>query len=341
MKDFRNRLKMIDSLSEYNKCFINDGDCNGNPIKSHSIQNNRILNRLSDNGEVYTLSQIADKHHFNLTMQRTGRKKATTWPGYCSFHDSKIFKPIEDHDYRNNDARQNFLFAMRAFSKEYFLKKSQSESYHKAINIIENNDPEEINKFFSTFNSVPTKQKLFQIKKFFTEYLLGLNKTLEHLGAIRDYFLDAYSKKNYSDLKTYVISFENCIGIAASSITFMENDIDGNIINNIGDIDAELSPIIINIFPQQNSTFILLTSFNFSKTSYNFLELQLLNQTEFTQKIIISQLLMNYCENVVISPELWENFTDRVKKSILYQWEKTIYSSDIHFDLYSEINLFR
>ena len=76
---------------------------------AHSIQNNGILNRISENGHVTGYS--FESPGFN--GKEYGRSIASVFYGFCNKHDS-IFYPIEVEEY-NNTQEQNFLFAYRGF----------------------------------------------------------------------------------------------------------------------------------------------------------------------------------------------------------------------------------
>jgi hypothetical protein len=54
-------------------------ECNERIVKSHSIQNNRILNKLAVEGYVITMAQ---ENLFFMTGQQIGRKLATTFSGF-------------------------------------------------------------------------------------------------------------------------------------------------------------------------------------------------------------------------------------------------------------------
>ena len=75
----------------------NKDECDGKIIKAHAIQNNRILNKISDNGIVITMDGVS-----NLIFQssdKKGRKIATTFTGFCSYHDKTLFQDVEDKDF--------------------------------------------------------------------------------------------------------------------------------------------------------------------------------------------------------------------------------------------------
>ena len=42
-------------------------------------------------------------------MQRIGRKRATTFTGFCGKHDTNIFIPIERENYQIGDKNKSFI----------------------------------------------------------------------------------------------------------------------------------------------------------------------------------------------------------------------------------------
>ena len=76
---------------------------------AHSIQNNRILSKISHNGHVMTYS--IDKGEYKGSNK--GKSLASIFYGFCNKHDA-IFNPIEIETY-NQTVEQNFLFAYRGF----------------------------------------------------------------------------------------------------------------------------------------------------------------------------------------------------------------------------------
>jgi len=110
-------------------CIYHDqSKCSEKIIKAHSIQNNKILSSLSVNGEVVVLQLNAELESLNFKGQEIGKKIATIFSGFCSYHDKTVFQPIEDIDYINNE-EQNFLFAYRTFAYEYHKKLEQINAF--------------------------------------------------------------------------------------------------------------------------------------------------------------------------------------------------------------------
>ena len=78
-------------------------------INAHSVQNNKILSGIAENGHVMTF----DRDSADFRGSSLGKKTASTFLGFCNKHDS-IFYPVEIEEYKKS-SEQHFLFAYRAF----------------------------------------------------------------------------------------------------------------------------------------------------------------------------------------------------------------------------------
>lgn len=71
----------------------NKAECTDKIVKAHAIQNNRILSKIAENGWVETLNGTSNL--IFQSSQEQGRKIATTFTGFCSYHDKKVFVNIQ------------------------------------------------------------------------------------------------------------------------------------------------------------------------------------------------------------------------------------------------------
>lgn len=76
---------------------------------AHSIQNNGILSKISEKGEVATYGFEQGK----FCVEKSLKKVASIFYGFCNKHDT-IFQPIENFSYTKT-LQQNFLFSYRGF----------------------------------------------------------------------------------------------------------------------------------------------------------------------------------------------------------------------------------
>ena len=116
---------------KFKECvFPDQSHCSEKVIKAHSIQKNKILNRIAENGML--ISSGIGKTLFTKEFEKIGISSASTFFGFCNYHDTIIFSEIENKDYVGN-IEQNFLHAYRACALEYVRKKESCCIYEKAI----------------------------------------------------------------------------------------------------------------------------------------------------------------------------------------------------------------
>ncbi|WP_052350691.1 hypothetical protein [Paenibacillus gorillae] len=147
----------IRNQSLWKGCFHSDSNCSSEIVKAHSIQNNRILNRISQDGLVLQFN-VEFEDSLVSEMKKEGRKKATTFTGFCGYHDAKLFSPIENFDYQIGNKEQEIIFAYRALAKEFHAKQTCLKITQNILNFINDGQYEKINRIFE--NKKPTKEQI-------------------------------------------------------------------------------------------------------------------------------------------------------------------------------------
>ena len=126
--------KRLDSLyreCKFKECvFIDHSSCSKKVIKVHSIQKNKILNHIAENGMVVFAD--GQKILFTYEFEKIGINSALTFFGFCNYHDAKIFSEVENKEYAGS-IEQNFLHAYRACALEYVKRKVSVCVYEKII----------------------------------------------------------------------------------------------------------------------------------------------------------------------------------------------------------------
>ena len=306
-----------------------------NIIRAHSIQNNKILNKVGDNGKLISI-RVKVNHNNSLPIPREtsyGKNNASTFTGYCSIHDKSIFQEIEDFEYKEENF-QNLLFLIRAISREFHAKKESCN----LIQILEEKNPENKNK--NDFITHKNNEKISY--DIFNNRFSALKKIYENYMNTKD------SLEIEKLITTKVFKFEGEYLLATNRV-FYPDKLDDN--SDCFDKDTydkiqkgEIDPCIcLNVFPENNNTFIIISYFNDSE---KFLKkfLERLNWVKENNKIdsFVSFLLIEYCENTYINPNLWESFSDDEKNKIITHYSSTLptlYSNDDN--RISNINLFK
>ena len=113
--------------NERGRClhFADGNRCN-EIISAHSIQKKGQLRLIAEDGHVYRLSG----EHSNLLqrdgapyLNKIGIRRASTFPGFCKFHDNALFKPIDERPLLPT-RQQVALYAYRCLCREAFVKEN-------------------------------------------------------------------------------------------------------------------------------------------------------------------------------------------------------------------------
>lgn len=302
-KQFNLMMQKIKSEANIKDCFHPNKDECVMPIKSaHSLQRQGSLRFLEKdkNGNKY-LYIHSERHHnsehdfFDLKM--TGRKTATTFDGFCSFHDTELFKIIENEpevtDINNDE--HCFLHSYRSFAISAHRKFEEWKLYNSNDEeIIEHN-----NKIYSSLQ--------------LTELKMGLSAALNDFKKPKQLIDNWLINKHYSELEYLVFEYPYTIPVGCASYITPHQLPSGKSIQ-MNPFNKIQSSILTTVLPFSNRSVVILAAFPDDKLGCQFLD-ELDNiKYEIKQQKFLSFFLFEGAENVVVSPHYIE------KKSI--QWRK-------------------
>ena len=106
--------------------------CSAAIAKAHTVQKKGGLAAIAEVGHVLTVKPTMKEMietEGNPQPRKIGVNKASVFPGFCSRHDTTLFKPIEGQSLvLTKDTA--FLFSYRAIAYERFAKEAQLRSTH-------------------------------------------------------------------------------------------------------------------------------------------------------------------------------------------------------------------
>ncbi|WP_052728372.1 hypothetical protein [Domibacillus tundrae] len=339
-QDFFAGFSKLKNQSLWKGCFHENSDCSKEIIKAHSIQNNRILNYISEDGNVLMFGpELNNSLDLKTTMKPQGRKKATTFTGFCGKHDSDLFRPIEYTEYVPGNKEQEFLFAYRALAKEYHAKKSTAEISRKSLGFLENGDYSSLSKLFDD-GSPPGKEHVEFMTSMFDSHMSGTNEAVKAFEKQRAAMNINLENGRYFKIQTECIVFDKEYHLAVSAVCNIENDLLGNRINDYGKLNVPLAPLFVTIFPQNGKTFVLLSYYKNDKFKFEFIKKQIVAKEPEEQAIIISNIVISHVENFVVSPIKWRELGAKKQEKIASAFMETAltFNKPLVFD--NTLNIF-
>ena len=305
----------FNAIKEENlKCLEPHEQCKEDLIRSHSVQDSRILESLSRDQHVYVLhvdlSPVSRAKPDNYAEPKLEFKwisihEATTFKGLCNTHDTEIFKPIDTEELDLENEEHVFLLTYRAVLKELATLCGTSKMMQRAFE--DKVDSGVIR------GDIPTMEGLIpvmQIKKAFIFY--EYKKKYEKL----------YLNKDYHELYyEYIILDEKAKFSVSSIFTPMEMA-----------TESEFEYIGVNVFPYNQKTFIVFSGLKENeKVIKNYIR-DIMTASGVYQKYLISKTILRNCENVVISPGYLETWSSDKKETILRYVKETCFSDKVGYE---------
>ena len=142
-QDFVRIQKQIHNCFKKKICMYPDHNhCNGGIIRSHTIQKSKAL-KIIEGPEGHVFGFVSnDDLSINqiFKVDKISINEASTFYGFCGFHDNKLFYCIDDYDFIPTE-QQVFSLTYRTLVHEAYQKASAVKSspyINEAVDAIEN-----------------------------------------------------------------------------------------------------------------------------------------------------------------------------------------------------------
>lgn len=183
------RLELVDEImssKNIKQCIHPDhSKCSQKIIKAHSIQNNKILRNISEEGMLYMPLQ---KRKGNASKRNLyGRKEATVFTGFCGHHDKTVFQAVEDNHF-DKSQQHIFLHAYRCFAASGF-ECMETDLYKNEMQSLVNLKEKLKHTFFSVFPENGKSYVIISWLKTNADFFRNYKKQLDNL--------DLNQRKNY------------------------------------------------------------------------------------------------------------------------------------------------
>ena len=277
--------------------------CNGKIVQAHTVSEPN-LKIISRNGHVYHFMADFIQIHKNKRQIKTeplGIKKASTFSGFCQYHDNYIFSPIEkQHFIASNE--QCFLLGYRAIARELYLKKA-------SLNVIENSLMQ------------LDRGKSLEAQIYIQRLLKGQEKAT--LAGIRDMkkYKEIYDavllKKDFSGVRTYIIKLNRPPDIMCLGAIFPNYDFNGIELQNLYDLDKTHDIIAFAALTDGNNGYVIFTWLKDCDSSCISLIESLIKINNDMLPNALARFFFEYCENIYFSPYWWDNLANIARDKLL------------------------
>ncbi|WP_218777772.1 SEC-C domain-containing protein [Bacillus thuringiensis] len=305
---FKNYAYKLDKESKIKEClYPNSEQCEGKIKSAHSLQNNGVLSKISENGHVVILNTDYGKDDLIYDVKDVSKNKATTFTGFCDKHDTLVFKDIETKEIDVTSNKQCFLFAYRAFALELHKKKESLKSRQQL------------------FKVRPTLSKEIE---FIAQYRYA-ELALNDVSVYKKFFDKALINENYDMIQSTTFTFDYEVSMAACGGFTLTYDIKGNKMNDIHSMEDErLKTLFFTIIPNNGKTYFIFSWIKYDNAFFKDYIQQLEGLTEEQFKTYINNFLPSYTENLVVAPSLWSSFTKHQKDAFFKLFSADVETND-------------
>jgi hypothetical protein len=310
------RLLFDMQATRFNKCLEPRMQCKNKAIRAHSVQNSKILELLAEDGQVVALRRkmIAGRG-LQLSFGTVGRNQATTFEGLCKKHDQEMFRDIDNQTIDAANEKQLFLLAYRAVIREQHTQIQEAFKAQKAyvrrvkLGLDPGDRPSDFGLHATSLISNSYDTYLYR-----HQYDLALFKS------------------DFSSMRHDVVELDvSSPTIACSSLFSIDN-----MQNKKGDV-VRACLNIIPLLPQRTLAVFSYQSWDALKARKHLS--RVLDSHSHEQKYEVSKLLLNHCENFVLSPPFFKGWTDQKEDAILRYYIATIHHNHFEYD-HPDLQLF-
>ena len=283
----------------YRECLFCEDPSQRKKVRGHSIQRAVISEYLADNGHVIMFSNEQIMKLINernadpsAIAKRVGVNQATTGFFTCSEHE-QIFTPIEQGTLNLKRSSHRFLFALRAIAYQTWRIKSVHDAWYYAIN---------------ETGSVPASA-IVQLELF--------SERLQEAEGILKSMTRWYNDKEFERIKHKVLRLKTSPTLAVCEWSAFGNESYLKYGLTVLPINASHTTAMIHYF--EEDTNMLYDSLG-----------HLLATTKQKQKKILSRVIIEDCENVTLSPHIWNQFSSVKQQRIKEHFRDTIANPELH-----------
>ncbi len=287
---------MANMRADFSRCWYPGGNCNGDAIRAHSVQNARMLELLQLDGHVIAPRLEATLQGGpRISFDLIGRNHATTFYGLCGEHDTQMFAPIEVAQLNLQNPEHLFLLSYRAVLKEaHATAKSARDTqagYRAGVDA-------------GLFPAEACAPGMLAVEHMSLAYMTHLHKQS---------YDDLYVNGRWNDVVHFTIDLNCPASLAVNSL------LSTGVYSSETDSPAYAT---LNVFPHDGTTILLFSYFPVHQRGFNRSFRRFLQNGNLHQKL--SYLVLKRCENFVIAPALYNTFSAQQKAECLSFFERNI-----------------
>ncbi|MFM0198561.1 hypothetical protein PQR53_01620 [Paraburkholderia fungorum] len=190
------------------------------------------MRQIAEHGHVMgtkpSLGQLV-KNNGMLILTSVGISQASTFTGFCAYHDKHLFAPLEDEPITLSD-EQLFLLAYRSLARELYAKEGNAKTAELMREVDRGRD----------------KADQIAIQTAATGYATGVDLALNELHQAKDIMDGMLASGDFAAMNHFIVELSQLPSVLVSASTQPEFDFSGNRLQTFGSSTDPMSHIIFN-----------------------------------------------------------------------------------------------
>lgn len=262
-------------------------------IRSHTVQRQGLLKRIVDGeNRVSCLHLNMDRLPPHWEEKKVGWKKASTFPGFCSVHDQRVFAPIESEPFEFRP-EQAFLLGYRAVCHELQRKTALAATYPQTAALL--------------------KFQLEQVPPHVDHYFRSALVATDELQEQKNRLDQIFAAQAWNDWSFCALVFRGPVEVVAAGSTTPEFDFRGHRLQDIRDLYRSPENLTVGMTGLSADRFCVVLGWEKTTQRAEMLVNSLLSMPCEKISSYVLQYLFVQLENVFFRPGWWSALSESSK----------------------------
>jgi len=308
-------MKDQSKIYTQDKCYAPDDlqhECSEKIIKAHTVSRSANLKPISKSDHVYCFEANLGgmiKTNGQLTITKKSIKKTSIFHGFCSKHDTELFKKVDLGFEISNE--HIFLNHYRTLTRELYLKEKNS--------IFQSGKMKEYDKGMSLIDQIIYQSQISGIS-------MGTDVGERDLKKVKSILDEKLISNNYDGIKYYALIIDSVPEIMSTGVWVVSSDFENNQLADLSILENSYNSMSVSTLLYSNNKGILLFSWEDSIDCPECTQfIQTLNKLSNDEKVkAIVYWLFSVNENIYFSPDWWEALDPSKQEQISQVFHSTL-----------------
>ncbi|WP_148610713.1 metal-binding protein [Aeromonas sobria] len=282
---------------------------------AHTIQRGKVLSSLAESGHVGTFYRKLDGIANTNKLKAGIEKRASVFYGFCSYHDTELFKNIELHEFTKT--KENcWASSYRAVCHEFYQKNAAIE--------VTNWQRDNLDNGLDTYLQVFVQEKIFLHQR-------DVTKGFDDISLIKKNYEEIKVTSSFDDLISYVFEYDSPLTIAVCACISPFFDINNKKIQNKGNGKESFQHLSLSTVTINGKAAYVISHLKKHDVIGKYLEEVLSKPLEYINNWLMT-CIFAYTENNYFRLSWWDSLDISTKDEIYNLFLSENYTRIINYD---------